>query len=306
VSLTAQQKANRLRGVGGSEVLAALGKDPRCSRLELYRRKCGDIPEENLDDNARVLFGQLLEPVIRTEFARRNKVRVIQRHQTLYHHDAPLLGHVDGWVPPWQCGLEIKTADRFEADEFGEEGTDQVPVRYFLQCAAYMAITDADQWHLAVLIGGNTYRAYRIQRDLQIESMLLDGVRAFWRHVETLEPPDPQTPQDVRLRWPKDFGTSITATIEIQDSVSRLRALRDELHDLEARCEAEAMTVQQFMADNAELTDIDGTVLATWRTAKPTRRLDTKAMQNDLMPSVLEPYMREYPGSRRFLLKGQQ
>ena len=43
--LTAIQKANRMLGVGCSEVLAALGKDPRCSRLELYSRKVGDLPE---------------------------------------------------------------------------------------------------------------------------------------------------------------------------------------------------------------------------------------------------------------------
>ena len=301
--LTAQQKAHRLRGVGASEVLAALGKDPRCTPLELYGRKVGEVPEPNLASDERVLFGQLLEPVIRGEFARRMNVRVVRRHQTIYHRDVPLLGHLDGWMPALRSGVEIKTADRFEADEFGEEGTDQVPPRYFIQCAAYIALTDASEWHLAVLIGGNQLRTYRIPRDQQIEEMILDGVSAFWQHVTRMEPPDPTTPEDVRLRWPKDFGTTVVASDEVVNATTRLRAMREDLAQLTAQCDCDALTIQKFMAEHAELIDADGNVLATWRTARPSYRMDVKALTADY-PQMASAYMREVPGSRRFLLKG--
>jgi predicted phage-related endonuclease len=302
MALTAQQKLDRLQGVGASEVLAALGKDPRCSPLKLYGRKLGELPEPNLDNEERVLFGNLLEPVIRTETARRLNTRIIQRHKTLYHREAPLLGHVDGWIPALRCGLEIKTADRFEAEDFGTEDSDQVPVRYYMQCAAYMAITEANEWRLAVLIGGNVLRMYRIARDPGIEQMIVEGVRRFWDHVTRLEPPDPTTPEDVRLRWPKDFGSTVLATDEIARSVTRLREMRADVAQLEAQCDCELVTVQKFMAENSELVDSAGNLLATWRTAKPSHRLDTKALiESD--PRLCAQYMREYPGSRRFLLK---
>lgn len=301
--LTHEQKQNRLRGVGGTEVLAALGKDPRCSPLELYKRKVGEIREPDLAADARVHFGTVLEPVIRQEFARRMNLRVIQRHVTLYHPAAPLLGHIDGWIPAIRSGVEIKTADRFEADEFGEEGSDQVPVRYFVQCCAYMAITNADEWHLAVLVGGNDYRQYKIPRDREIEDLILTGVRRFWTHVEQLEPPDPITPEDVRLRWPRDFGTFAVAPLEVIEACSRLRQLRASLKDLEGQCTAEAVTIQKCMAESSELVDEEGNLLATWRTARGTQRFDAKALAAEF-PQLYSQFTREVPGSRRFLLKG--
>jgi predicted phage-related endonuclease len=302
MTLTAQQKTNRLRGVGASEVLAALGQDSRCSRLKLYGRKLGTLSSDDLDSDERVLFGQLLEPVIRKEFARRLGVRVIQRHQTLYHPAVPLLGHVDGWIPTKRCGVEIKTADRFESEEFGDEGSDQVPTRYYIQCSAYMAITDAHEWHLAVLIGGNCFKTYVITRDPQIEAVILDGVRDFWRHVESLTPPDPTTPEDVRIRWPRDLGTTIQATEDVELCVARLRELKSQIAELEAQRDCELVQVQKFMQDHAQLVDRSGDVLATWRAARPSQRLDAKALAADYS-ALYAQYMREVPGSRRFLLK---
>jgi putative phage-type endonuclease len=300
--LTAQQIANRQRGVGGSEIYAALGKDPRCSRVELYQRKIGELPEQDFSGNERIHFGELFEPLLRKEFARRTGKRVIQRHQTLYHPSAPLVGHVDGWIASDRCGVEIKTADRFEAEEFGEVETDQVPVRYLLQCSAYMAITDAREWHLAVLIGGNDFRIYRIPRDEAILGAIVEGAREFWHHVETMTPPDPRTPEEVRLRWPKDLGTSIEATPTIVDTVERLRDLRPLIKSAEDEEAQLIATIQQYMQEHATLTDDAQHVLTTWRTAKPSRHFDVKAFADEY-PDLFEHFQHEAPGSRRFLLK---
>lgn len=302
MSLTSQQKAQRQHGVGASEVLAALGKDSRCSRLELYLRKRGERREKDLGEDERVYFGALFEPILRKEFARRAGVRVIQRHATLQHRAAPLLGHIDGWIPAERCGVEIKTADRFEAEDFGEPGSDQVPVRYVVQCSAYMAITDAEQWHLAVLIGGNDFRTYRIPRDDVVEQMILAGVREFWSHVDAHRPPDPHTPEEIRLRWPKDFGTSIVATDEILKAAAHLAEAKIHAKEWATICTEQTGIVQRFMQENAQLLDENDKILATWRTARPSMRLDVDAFETD-HPSLYQQYLREVPGSRRFLLK---
>ena len=155
MTLTATQIQARKNGVGCSELLAALGKDPRCSRVELYKRKVGELPEPDLSDIERVRWGNLLEDVIRQEGARRLGHEIIVPQQTLTHPSAPLLGHLDGWIPALRYGAEIKALDKFEIAEFGEEESDQVPVRFLLQCSGYMALTDADRWKLIVLFGGN-------------------------------------------------------------------------------------------------------------------------------------------------------
>lgn len=303
MSLTAEQLEARKRGVGGSEILAALGKDSRCSPLELYKRKLGEMPEPNFSDNERVYFGQLLEPVVRNEFARRVRQRVIVPAQTLFHPTAPILGHPDGWMPAIREGVEIKMADKYEAAEFGEEDSDQVPVRYLVQCAVYMALTNADWWQLCVLIGGNDLRIYRIPRDAEIEAAVIAGATQFWEHVETRTPPDPRSPEDVRLRWPKDRGTIVTATEEVEALCADLEIAKRELKAATAREEELKAQIQIFMGEHANL-HAPGALkpLATWRTAKPSIKFD-EARFAARHPRVHEKYQREVPGSRRFLLK---
>ena len=300
--LTAKQARARKRGVGCSETLAALGKDPRCSRLELYKRKVGELPELDLSDDERIRFGHLLEPVIRDEFARRIGHKVIVPRTTYFHPDAPLLGHPDGWIPSLNAGLEVKTADKFEADEFGDEASDQVPVRYLVQCAGYMALTNADRWHLCVLIGGNDLRTYEIPRDPELEAAILAGAREFWSHVEQCRPPDPATPEDVRLRWPKDLGTSAIATPEIAELCAELGLAKSDLKAAATREESLKADVCKFMQEAAQLVDADGTLLATWRTAKASEKFDLKRFEQE-NPDLYRQYLRDVPGSRRFLLK---
>lgn len=302
MSLTAAQIQARQRGVGGSELLAALGKDHRCSRLELYKRKVGELPEPDLSKDERVRFGQLMEGVIRQEFGRRIGHDVIVPQQTLFHPDAPLLGHPDGWMPALNYGVEIKMADKFEADEFGEEESDQVPVRYLVQCSGYMALTDADRWKLCVLIGGNDLRIYDIPRDRELEGALLAGVREFWSHVEQRRPPDPKTPEEVRMRWPKDAGTIAWATDEIIAVCADLAVAKSELKQAGLREDGLKSDIQRFMQEASDLLGPDGKPLATWRTAKPSLKFDEKRFAAD-HPDLHQHYQREQAGSRRFLLK---
>jgi putative phage-type endonuclease len=300
--LTATQARARKRGVGASEALAALGKDPRCSRLELYKRKVGELPELDLSDDPRVHFGHKLEPVIREEFAQRIGQKVIVPRRTFRHPTVPLLGHPDGWIPMLSEGVEIKTADKFEADEFGEQESDQVPVRYLIQCTGYMILTGAKRWHLCVLIGGNDLRTYVIEVDPQIVEAILVGVREFWSHVEQCRPPDPATPEEVRLRWPKDLGTTAIATPEIAELCAELGLAKSDLKAAETREESLKADVCKFMQEAAQLVDADGRLLATWRTAKPSQKFDLGRFEKE-NPGLYQQYLREVPGSRRFLLK---
>lgn len=303
MSLTERQIATRYRGVGGSEMLAALGKDPRTTRLELYMRKVGELPEPDFDDNERVRFGTLLEPVIRKEYERRLGEKILSRRVTLVHPKLPIVASPDGWIPALEEGVEIKTADKFEAQEFGEQDSDQIPVRYVVQCATYMIVKpNAKRWRLVVLIGGNDLRTYTVERDPQLEDAIVTGAQEFWSHVEQRRPPDPQTPDDVKIRWPKDLGLTVTATPEISDLCAQLAVADVDLKVAEQKRDGLKMEVQKFMAEASELVGPDGKRLATWRTAKSSMKFDTKRFSEE-HPAIYADYQREQPGSRRFLLK---
>jgi putative phage-type endonuclease len=300
--LSAEQVEARKRGVGGSEILAALGKDPRCSRIELYKYKVGELPPPDFSGDERIKWGNKLERAIKEEFEERIGTPVIVPAQTLFHPTAPLVGNPDGWMPALREGAEFKTCDRFLADEFGEEETDQVPVRYLVQCAAYMALTGAKKWHLAVLIGGNDFRMYEIPHDPQIEQAVLAGVSEFWSHVEKRNPPNPETPEEVKIRWPKDLGTTVIATPEIAEACRLLADAKQVTKDAAFREDTLEARIKSFMQDHANLVDADGTVLATWRSAKPSIKFNDKKFAAE-DPTTYAKYTYEKPGSRRFLLK---
>lgn len=305
MTLSAAQLEARSRGVGCSEVLAALGKDPRCTRLELYKRKLGEIAGPDFSKNERVRFGTLLEPVVRQEFARRTRFEVIEPEPdlTLFHATAPLLGHDDGFIPTEHAGVEIKCADKDEAQEFGAIETDQIPTRYYLQCAGYMALRDVPLWYLAVLVGGNDFRIYRVERDLELEAALLEGVRLFWQHVERRDPPPPETPADLVLRWPRHFQPTIRATDFIQTIVDEHAQAKLALDAWREREELLAAEIKRYMTDAGDLLAPDSDrILATWR-AQQSRFVFN---ESDFMADHFDLYREfcdEVPGNRPFLNK---
>lgn len=304
MSLTAEQVEARKRGVGCSELLAALGKDPRCSRLELYKRKVGELPELDLSDEERIIVGDVLEPGLRELFSRKLGFPIVKPDETVFHPELPLVGHPDGIVlSDDQPGIEFKNRDKYIfSEEYGEDWTDQVPIRDLVQCTGYMILTRKQRWLMGVLAGGNERHVFDIRYDEQLVAAIKVGVRDFWTHVEQRRPPNPETPEEVKLRWPKDLGTTVVATREISDLCVELAGAKSDLKEAETQKEAIEAKVKMFMEENAQLVDSDGTLLATWKTAKDSLRFDEALFAKE-NPDLYAQYQRRTPGSRRFLLK---
>lgn len=261
-------------GLGGSEALAYCGKDPRCTELELYERKIspvgGTLPEA---PNMRAEWGHRLEPVVR-EWLEEELDRKIIKPLTMYRSkNVPMMvGHVDGITQePKPEGVEIKTADKYMAAEFGEVETDQVPVRYILQVTHYMVVTGLRRFHLAALIGGNDPRHYVVDFDPELAGMLIAKARIFWAHVEQRTPPDPTTLADTARRWPRSLEKSVVATPNIIEAIRDLKTLRaDEKHAAE-KADAIEVTLKAFMGDAAAVTDGTHELLASWRSQSRSR-----------------------------------
>jgi putative phage-type endonuclease len=185
----------RRKGVGGSDAAAALGQSPYTTALELYYDKIGDRVPRDIDADGveRTDFGRALEGVIASQYAQRYDVRLRRRNVMIRHPKyGHMLSNVDRTIDCVKAGLEIKTVDQFaylKSGLWGEPESDEVPPHYLLQCAHYMACLDYPIWYLAVLIGGHKMVRYVIERDRELEQMLIDGECMFWTHVETREPP---------------------------------------------------------------------------------------------------------------------
>jgi predicted phage-related endonuclease len=137
-----------------------------------------------------------------------------------------------------QYGLEVKTADARLYDDWGEAGSDQVPLQYVCQTAWSMHVLDLPRWDLAALIGGNDDRIYRLHRDREFEADLVEGVTDFWtRYVVRREPPPVDASREYRdyltRRYARTTGELRQATGEEELLVAevlgqRLRARREQ------------------------------------------------------------------------------
>jgi putative phage-type endonuclease len=292
---------NRNEYLGCSEVAAAAGLNPWQTPLDLFLQKTGQVPRPDLSQKDAVLFGELLEDVVANEFARRSGLEVRRDSREFAHPKLPFLrGHIDRRIVGRRAGLECKTAGIRMASEFGDSGTDEVPPHYLVQCAAYMAVTGFDEWHLAVLIAGNDFRTYRIPRDEELVAAVEARARAFWDAVQTGQPPAAVTAADVRALYKQDEGTEVVATAEIAEACASLAAAKAQIKAAETLEEALATQVQSFMGLHATLLGPDGRPLATWKTIRSSR-LDGKRLEAE-HPELAAQYRAESV-SRRFTLK---
>lgn len=192
--------ARRAR-INGSEIAAVLGVSPYESPFSLWHRKAGNLGEVESTDV--MYWGTQLEPVLRAEFNRRHPELAVVKTGQWRHH-----------ARPWQGGSpdglgqrrlwEGKTA-RFDL-EWGDPGTDEIPVQYRAQVLWYLDVFGFDVCDLSVLIAGSDYREYIVRYDsaevefmrLKAEAFLatlaagtpppLDGHEATYEAVKALHP----------------------------------------------------------------------------------------------------------------------
>ena len=182
----------RTQGIGGSDCGTVLGLNPYKSAYSLAAEKIGMIEPDDLSGNSRVWFGTRLEPVVAARFETVTGKKVHKRG-TLQDPDHPyMLANIDRWVVGENAGLEIKTADFRMGKEWGDADDPEdrrVPDAYYCQCMHYMAVTGADYWYIAALIGGNDFRLKRIDRNEDDIAYIREKEKDFWDLVQAKKLP---------------------------------------------------------------------------------------------------------------------
>jgi putative phage-type endonuclease len=289
----------RAKGIGGSDVGAVCGVNPYKTPLQVWEAKRG--LSEPQEDNPAMFWGRTLEPVIRQKYSDETGRQVQVPTLVAVHPEYPwMLGNLDG-VTQDNRVVEIKTAGY--PTGWGEPGTDQVPLTYQLQVQHYMSITGYAVADIPVLIGGRDFRIYEVPADAELQEMIIERCREFWGLVETGIPPAPTNYADVQRLYRRSESKQVTATLEMEEAVEFLRVILRDRKMLEEREEDTKKLMMEFMKTSDELIDLTGRTLATWRTAKAVKRLDTKALRQQ-MPDTYNQFLIEGEPSRRFLLKG--
>ena len=298
---------DRSKYLGGSDIGAILGLSRFRSPLEVWMEKTGKGLKKL--DSLPLRFGSFAEEFVASEYSRSTGFDLIHDESIYVHPEYSFMSaHIDRFVlendsPSPSRILECKTANPFSLGDWGEVGSDEVPLSYLCQCIWYMAITNLNRVDLAVLFGNSDFRIYEISRDLELESTILQKANFFWNEYVLKDvPPPAQSEQDCQTLFSKgDPAKSVEAKIETLELTKRLHLLN---HEIDVR-EEEISNMKQSIMNQmgaAETLTYQGKVLATWKAPKPSYRLDSKTLEQE-HPEIASLYKIPVQNSRRLVIK---
>ena len=328
----------RAKSLGGSDIAAILGLSPYRTAVDVWLEKTGK--KVNTADSLPLRFGSFAEEFVAKEYALQTQSVLLNYPHAITHPDYEYLGgHIDRFViqtnledlPALTSSeqiasnaieivrskdklelignqkidrlLECKTANPFRQQEWGDTGTDQVPLPYLCQCLWYMAITQIAQIDLAVLFGNSDFRIYQIHRDFQIEQTLLDKAVHFWeQHILLDIPPLAQCEADYQALFRKeDSAKSIEAPQNIVDEIQKIGQIQERIEKAEDELSHIKQQIMAAMQD-AQILTYAGKTIATWKAPKASTRLDAKAIEL-AHPELVSQFMVSSQSSRRLLIK---
>ena len=219
----------RKSGIGGSDAASILGFNKWKSAFQLYIEKTSDFVEEI--DNEFIYWGNVLEDVVATEFARRTGKKVRRRNQMLRHDDYPFMtANLDRVVVGERAILECKTTSQYNKEAW--EG-DNVPAAYICQVQHYLAVTGYDKAYIAVLIGGNNFVWKEIERDDEFIELMIEHEKNFWEnHVIANVPPaidgSPSASEFLSKMFPEDDGSAMMLDSQMATIIEAIESLKAE------------------------------------------------------------------------------
>lgn len=309
---------DRTKYLGGSDIGAILGFSKYRTALDVWLEKTGRI--ESIVDNLPVRFGSFAESFVASEYANQTGYALVHCETGVAHPQYPfMVGHIDRYVfesdncsdelfhSDGSCAashlLECKTASPFNQSEWGELGTDEVPMSYLVQCLWYLAITNLERCDVAALFGNSDFRIYEVYRDKELEELIIAKATAFWNdYVQLDTPPPAQCESDYQYLFKREVtGKAVEADPSVCELTKKLQLLNSEIKSKEVEISHIKQTIMGQMGE-AELLTYQGQVLATWKSPKQSYRLDSKRLEIE-HPELVSEYQMPIQNSRRLLIK---
>ena len=228
---------NRLLDVTSTEVSALFNLNPYQTEFELYHQK-KDKVVVNIDDNERMMWGRHLEDSIALGFAEKYKMKVEQFDVYMRDPETRMGSSFDYKIVSEEepMILEIKNVDGLayrknwiEHDEYNIEPPEHIA----LQLQHQLEITGYNVGYIVALVGGNTMKVVRSERDPRIGKLLRGKVENFWERIKLGVPPDVDYTRDSQyimknLCNQADAGVTLEADEEMDKLVDDYYAINKE------------------------------------------------------------------------------
>jgi putative phage-type endonuclease len=179
--------AGRVKTLGASECAAALGLDPHCTPIEVWAMKLGRLERQEPGEAA--YWGLALEDDLLDRYSEDGPgIALKQVHAVSAEH--PFLSATVDAIDDSGDLIETKTINERGAAVLGDSGSDEVLDRWRIQSQIQMHVFDRALVRYPVLIAGQKYREFVVERDTRLFAAMLPKLQRFWKCVQTGEEPD--------------------------------------------------------------------------------------------------------------------
>lgn len=257
--------------LGSTDIPSVLGVSPWRTAYDVWQEKTAPVllPPSELTPaqektEKRFRRGKRLEPWVMEMLEEEFNIFISKKNQR----------YTDPEYPWMQCEIDfefvggtgeeingdIKTVSPFAAGEWGEEGTDEIPLQYACQFHWGLMITGRPQCLVGTLIGADDLRVYEVERDDELIAEMRRRAVHFWTHnvLRKIAPP-PQTISDTNKILKKLGGCLVPGIEAIWNKIRELKKAKDELKQATAKKESMEFEIKTYLSAQAEIAGIEPT-----------------------------------------------
>ena len=260
--LSMAELKDRQTSIGASDAGPALGLSKWKTPYQLWQEKT--VSEIIQFDNPILKRGRMFEPILRQMYSDETG-RAVKKVPKMTSEKYPFMSaSPDGYAEDGKRYIEIKTARNKR--EWGEPGSDEVPLSYMIQVQHGLVVTGLEVADIPVSFSLDDFAIYEVPADKELQEMIIEKEAAFWELVKNRIPPEPSNYVDVYRRFAQSMPKSIQADTDIVGAIQSLKSIKLSQKDLKEREDQLKTMIGKFMAESDTLIDFDGNTLATWRT----------------------------------------
>lgn len=274
MSLTQSQIEERKLGIGGSDAGIVCGFHSSKTPLELYYQKLGLHNFKFTDEVLEAMeWGNLIEPLVMEQYGKKNGLKLKKPETSLVHREYTWMrANVDFICEDKPIIGEIKTAF-FMGNDWGEDGTDSVPLGYLAQMAHNRIVAEShygipiEEVHMPVFNTNRIRKTFIYRKNEANEANLIELERIFWKeHIEKEIPVNPVTFHDVKLRYPVSNESISYVDDYHMELVKELQIMKSQTKGITSREEEIKTILGNYMGSSSYLSDENGSVLVSFKT----------------------------------------
>ena len=231
------------------------GQSPWATALDVYLQKRG---LKEVEQTRAMRRGNALEPFVQSEFELETGFKGTKPEWMAVSHQNPYLFCNLDWISDaGDVGAEFKATD--STKDWGESGSQEVPLHYYLQVQHQLLVTGLDLIYLVAMLPFSDLRIYPIVPSAEVQERIATDGGIFWSNLlDGIAPEENASVDAVKKLYSTVADKEITINnYEALDLVCKheetVKAIKD-LNDIKEQCEAALF----LLMGDAKKAKIDG------------------------------------------------